>query len=117
MIDFTKIRIYKGSQNSGFEEFICQLARRDIPKKPLEFRRIEGAGGDSGIECYWEKQDNTKIGYQTKFFLKTGEIDWAQIDKSVKQALETNPKLTEYIVALPCDLTYKKGKNSHCKTG
>lgn len=117
MVDFSKIRIYKGSQNGGFEEFICQLARRNVPSNPLEFRRIEGSGGDGGIECYWEQKDGYKIGYQAKYFLKSGQIDWTQIDKSVKQALDSHPTLIRYVVALPCDLTDKRGINIQGKTG
>lgn len=117
MVDFSKIRIYKGRQESGFEEFICQLARRDKPTEPFEFRRIEGAGGDGGVEAYWVRNDDSKIGYQAKYFLKSGQIDWAQIDESVKQALDTHPTLTRYVVALPCDLTDKKGKKGQGKTG
>lgn len=117
MVDFSKIRIYKGRQENGFEEFICQLARRDKPTEPSEFRRIEGAGGDGGVEAYWQKKDGSKVGYQAKYFLKSGKIDWAQIDKSVKQALNTHPTLIRYVVALPCDLTDKKGETDEGKTG
>lgn len=110
IIDFSKISIYKGRQENGFEEFICQLARRDKPEEPSEFRRVEGAGGDGGVEAYWKKNDGTKVGYQAKFFPKSRQIGWAQIDKSVKQALDTHPTLTRYVVAIPCIPTDKRGK-------
>jgi predicted ATPase len=115
MIDFSKIRSYKGSQSAGFEELICQLGRRDQSHDSLEFRRVEGAGGDGGVEAYWKKRDGSEIGYQAKYFLKSGDIDWSQVDKSVKKALQIHTKLSRYVIAIPCDLTDKKGTKG--KTG
>ena len=58
-----------------------------------------------------------KHGYQAKYFLATKEIDWSQIDKSVKTALEQNPELTNYTIAIACDLTDRSGKLGKGKTG
>ena len=111
-IDFSKIRSDSDSGQRGcFEEFICQLARRDQPNtENCEFRRVEGSGGDGGVEAYWLCTDGSKIGYQAKYWLRTRDINWGQIDKSVRQAIQTHPKLTRYIVAIPCDLTDKTGE-------
>jgi hypothetical protein len=51
-IDFSQIRPYEGDQRTGFEEFVCQLARREHMAERGAFRRIEGAGGDGGVEAY-----------------------------------------------------------------
>lgn len=80
------------------------------------FRRIEGAGGDGGVEAYWLLADGTKIGYQAKFFTRTRDIDWTQIDDSVERALHVHPTLTTYVVALPCNLTDRRSPKSG-KTG
>jgi hypothetical protein len=81
------------------------------------FRRVEGEGGDGGVEGYWLLKGGNKVGYQAKFFLHTKEIDWQQIDTSVCQALATHPTLVEYVVALPCDLTDRAGIKRQGKTG
>jgi hypothetical protein len=116
-MDYRRIRGKDSGQRLAFEELVCQIARREPPAADAEFRRIEGAGGDGGIEAYWLLSDGSKIGYQAKYYLKTGEIDWANIDDSVQRALQSHPSLTRYVVALACDLTDKTGKKSSGKRG
>jgi hypothetical protein len=117
MIDFNQIRGLASGQRHSFEELVCQLARREPVPAGALFRRVEGAGGDGGVEAYWLMTDGTKVGYQAKFFTRTRDIDWAQIDDSVQQALKTHPTLTKYIIALPCNLTDRRGTTRKGKTG
>src|ERR1700730_8678441 len=81
MVDFASIRAYRGSQHTGFEELVVQLAHRRPPIGAREFRRVEGAGGDAGVEALWLLHDGSEIGIQAKYFLRVRDIDWAQIDK------------------------------------
>ena len=107
MPDFSKINPYGGGERQAFEEFVCQLARReDMPKNSV-YKRIEGSGGDGGVEAYWTKPDGKKVGYQAKYFLRSGSIKWDQIDKSVRQALATHPDLEHYVIAVSCNLTVR----------
>ena len=110
-IDFEKIRSDSDTGQRGcFEKFVCELARRDQPNtENCEFRRVEGSGGDGGVEAYLLCPDGTKIGYQAKYWLKARDINWRQVDKSVRKAIQTHPELTRYIVAIPCDLTDQTG--------
>ena len=106
-IDFSKIRgDFADGQRGAFEELVCQLARREAPSVG-SFRRIEGAGGDGGVECLVQSADGT-VGYQAKFYTKAGEIDWTAIDKSVDTALKLHPDLVRYVIALPCDFTGRR---------
>ena len=110
-INFSKIR---GDSDAGrrenFEKFVCQLARYQRSNAGnCEFRRVEGSGGDGGVEAYWLCPDGTKIGYQAKYWLKARDISWRQVDKSVRKAIQTHPELTRYIVAIPCNLTDQTG--------
>lgn len=116
-MDYRRIRGMDSGQRLAFEELVCQLGRREPPAADAEFRRIEGAGGDGGIEAYWLLSDGSKIGYQAKYHLKAGDIDWANIDDSVERALQAHPSLTKYVVALACDLTDKTGKKGAGKRG
>ena len=116
-MDYRRIRGMDSGQRLAFEELVCQLARREPPAADAEFRRIEGAGGDGGIEAYWLLSDGSEVGYQAKYYTKSGEIDWVNIDDSVRRALETHPGLSRYVVALPCDLTDKTGKQNGGNTG
>ncbi|WPD24046.1 MAG: hypothetical protein SD837_05665 [Candidatus Electrothrix scaldis] len=117
MIDFSKIHGFQAGPRHSFEELVCQLARREEFPADAEFRRVEGAGGDGGVEAYWKKANDRKIAYQAKYFLRTGDIDWGQIDESVAQAIITHEELEEYVVAFPCDLTDRSGKKGKGKTG
>jgi hypothetical protein len=105
MMDFTKLRGGPDGWRGSFERLVCHLAEVDPPHDAVEFRPIEGAGGDGGIEAYWVLRDGTEIGYQAKCHLKAGDIDWAAVENSVATALSTHPKLVRMIVAMPCDLT------------
>ena len=73
-IDFSRIRGDLPDGRGAFEDLVCQLARRDAPSVD-SFRRIEGAGGDGVVECLVKSSDGT-VGYQAKFYTKSGEIDW-----------------------------------------
>jgi hypothetical protein len=115
-IIFESIRHYEGSQQTGFEELVCQIARRTRPADVI-YRRVEGAGGDGGVEAYYLLPDGKEIGFQAKYFVRTGDIDWSQVEKSVQQAINIHPKLTRYIIAFACDLTDRSGKQGKGLTG
>ena len=116
-IHFRDIRTDHGGPRSGFEEMYCQIARRCPPPDQKEFRRVDGAGGDGGVEAYWIDSSGRKYGFQAKYFLATKDIDWRQLDKSVSQALDSHPELIEYTFGLACDLTDRAGAKSKGKRG
>lgn len=117
MVDFASIRAHRGSQHSAFEELVVQLVRRRPPSGAKEFRRIEGSGGDAGVEALWILNDGSETGFQAKFFLRVRDIDWAQIDASVKTTLSKRPNVTTYYIAIACDLTDKGGTKGRGRTG
>jgi hypothetical protein len=105
-INFANIRAFDGSQNSGFEELVCQLAHLEKPANAKKFVRKEGAGGDAGVECYWILDDDSEICWQAKYFM--GEMNtsrWSQLDESFETALSKHPNLSTYVVCLPLDKT------------
>ncbi|MGF6350964.1 hypothetical protein [Variovorax sp. W2I14] len=104
----------KGEDNA-FEELTCQLARRSPPEKAVEFRRIHGGGGDGGVEAYWVLDDGSEVGYQAKYYIKSGDVRWEAIDDSVTTALKLHPRLRLYYIAIACDLTDKTSRKG--KTG
>lgn len=116
-MDYSKIIGKDDGQRLSFEELVCQLARRSRPESAKEFRRIEGSGGDGGIESYWLLQDGSEVGYQAKYYLRSRDVDWSKIDESVKQALKSHPDLKQYVIAIPCDLTDRSGAQGAGKKG
>ena len=64
-INWNNIRLHKGSQNSGFEELVCQLARFQS-FNDAKFTRV--GTPDGGIEAYWTFSDGSEYGWQAKYF-------------------------------------------------
>lgn len=84
------------------------------------YRNIRGSGGDGGVEAYWHNPNaDIWIGLQAKWFLKTlNPTQYAQIEDSIRTALELRPSMTRYIVCLPHKLTsIKRIKNGGVSKG
>lgn len=101
-MNWTDIRTLNNSQNDGFEELVCQLAKKESINSQKNFYR--NGKPDGGVECYWVLRDSQEIAWQAKFFTSSlTDVQWRQIDKSVSTALNTHPNLSKYIIALPID--------------
>jgi hypothetical protein len=100
MLDFGRLRAGVDGWRGSFEALVRQLGRANPPEDAVEFRHINGAGGDGGIEAYWILSDDFEHGYQAKFHAKPGDIDWTALDSSILTALETHPRLKSVQVAL-----------------
>jgi hypothetical protein len=110
-IDFRRIRAdFPNGQYEAFEELVCQLARRES-SSPNDFKRIEGSGGDGGVECI-EITKAGIIGYQAKFYTEVGDINWTAVDRSVQTAVRLYPNLIRYVIAMPCDFTGRRNLGS-----
>lgn len=107
-INFQNIRPQGTGQDEGFEEFCCQLARHAIQvPQGSRFIRLRGAGGDGGVECFWQLPSGEEWGWQAKYFF---ELDKRQLDNSVTTALAIHPNLSKYFICLPFDLAGPTGR-------
>ena len=104
-IKFSEIRTLEGRQDKGFEELCVQLFHQLSSEKLSQVDRVEGRGGDGGVEAIASTESGKKIGLQTKFFSKLGTSQWSQIDDSVTTAIAKHPELTRYLVCVPLDRT------------
>ena len=104
-IKFSEIRALEGRQDKGFEELCVQIFHELIGEKPTRIDRVEGRGGDGGVEAIASTKSEQKVGLQTKFFSRIGTSQWTQINDSVTTAIENHPELTRYIVCTPLDRT------------
>ena len=112
-INWRDIRPYNGTQNDGFEELVCQLARNEKFENQKKFIRL--GKPDAGVECYWILKDGTECAWQAKFFTSAmGDSQWKQIDESVKTAIEKHPLLKRYTIAIPIDPS--DGRNANQKS-
>ena len=75
-----------------------------MSSRPADSRFIRKGTPDAGVECFWQTPSGDEYGWQAKFFVAPPtSSQWAQIDDSVKTALEKHPRLTRYTVCLPVD--------------
>lgn len=101
-INWNNIRPLENSQNEGFEELVCQIARKENIADKKKF--IRKGKPDGGVECLWILNNNDEFAWQAKFFTsRLEESQWGQIDKSVKTALDKHPNLKKYYIAIPND--------------
>ena len=103
-IRFQDIRPQDSSRNAGFEELCCQLASLEPRPSNAEFFR-KGRGGDAGVECFLRRADQSETGWQAKYVDGWDASLKNQLDASIRTALEKHPKLNEYVVCLPFDLS------------
>jgi hypothetical protein len=73
--------------------------------KPFQIQRVEGSGGDGGVEAFVRLANGDVLGLQSKYFKKLENKQWRQIDESIERAVEKYPSLKRYIVAVPLDRT------------
>lgn len=100
-INWNNIRAIEG-QREGFEELVCQLAGQEKIPNQILFTRI--GKPDGGKECYWELSNGNIHCWQAKYFTNSlTNNQWAQVDKSVKSAINNHPNLKKYYIAIPVD--------------
>lgn len=99
--NWNNIISYNDSQNNAFEELVCQLAREEETPNKVSFTRV--GNPDGGVEAYCVLENGAEYGWQAKFFDSVGQVQWRQLDESVKTALEKHPNLTKYYICLPVD--------------
>ncbi len=109
-INWNNIRPLNNSQNDGFEELVCQLARvEDIKNRKTYIRKGKP---DAGVECLWVLNNNEEWAWQAKFFTSSLEVSqWNQLDDSVKTTLEKHLNLKKYHIAIPIDPPDARLKN------
>lgn len=112
-INFNNILPVNGSKFNGFEEFICQLARKEKINNSKNF--ITFGRMDQGLECYWELNNGNIIGWQAKYFTSSfTSSQLKQIEDSIKTACNHYDNLEEMIIAVPFKLSPKnKTFNRH----
>ena len=111
MVNFNNILEIDGDKRDGFEEFVCQLARKEEDSRFVDFARL--GNPDGGLECYWKLNDNSIIGWQAKYFPTAfSTSQWNQIERSVKNATDNfkDYNLKKIIVVVPTDAPIEMNK-------
>ena len=100
-VDWHSIRPLNRQQNKGFEELCSQLARNEVAGRA---RFIRKGDPDAGVECYAIYENGSEHGWQAKYFFTLEDVQWRQIDHSVRTAIQKHPLLERYVICLPMDL-------------
>jgi len=103
-MEWARLRGGLEGQRKAFEDLVCQLAELEAPRGAKSFRR-KGPGADAGVECSWLDTGGGRHAWQAKFFTRASEIDWSQVEKSVKAALQHHLDLVAYTVCFAVDLS------------
>lgn len=104
-IRFSDVRALDGKQSQGFEELCVQLLPWLVTERIERLVRVDGRGGDGGVEAIAYTYCGLRIGLQTKFFSGLDRSQWTQVDKSVKTAIDKHPQLHRYLVCVPLERT------------
>ena len=99
-IDWKDIKSYEHSQNTAFEEVVCQLAYNEN-KENGQYIRVKAP--DGGVESYLTLDNGNEIGWQAKYFFDIQDSQFKQIKKSFETAITKHPKLVKYYVCCPLD--------------
>ena len=99
-IDWRKIRPLEGNRHHGFEELCAQLAEKEAPEGSLFVRK---GTPDAGVECFATLKGGTEWGWQAKYVHSLGAKQWAELDDSIRTAINKHPKLVRYFVCVPYD--------------
>ncbi|MBR0574049.1 MULTISPECIES: NACHT domain-containing protein [Pasteurellaceae] len=101
-IDWKKIRSYEGSQQSAFEELVCQIAHNKFaPNTQNKYVRVKAP--DGGVESYLTFPNGDEFGWQAKYFFDIQNSQFDQIEKSFKTVIDKHPNLKKYYVCCPID--------------
>ena len=76
-----------------------------VDENSVRIDRVEGRGGDGGVEAIAFTVSGQHVGQQSKFFGKLEAAQWRQVDESVRTTIHKHPELTRYIVCVPLDRT------------
>lgn len=104
-IRFSDIRPLDGKQSQGFEELCFQLLPWLIGEPLTGAVRVDGRGGDGGVEAIAKTASGLDVGLQCKYFSSLSDAQWRQIDKSVKTVLCNHPEVVRYLVCVPLNRT------------
>lgn len=100
-INWNNIREHNNSQERGFEELVCILARR---KFALPNHFIRKGPPDAGVEAFYVNEDGTEWGWQAKYFTTSlTSSQWVQVKESFITAVNAHPHLSQYFVCIPVD--------------
>lgn len=106
-IDWSKLKSYAADKRRSFEELCYQLVRLEHGAG-AHIVRVDGAGGDGGVEFYLTLPSGDELGWQAKFFWPDVRLNGTrkkQIKKSLQRACDEHRRLVAWHLMTPSNLT------------
>jgi len=111
-IDWGKLKPFAGDRRRSFEELCYQLVER-ATRGQGRLLRVDGSGGDGGVEMYLQLPNGDVWGWQAKFFWQDIRLDNGrkeQVKKSLASACKNHGKLVRWTLMTPGNLTPEETK-------
>lgn len=98
---------WRAQDSETFERIAFLLAQRVHAATGWDVQRIDGRGGDDGVDILAQGPDGEYVVYQLKFFPEGIAISnrKAQVRRSLKKAAISHPQMTDWVLVIPCSLT------------
>ena len=109
-MEWANFNTYGHTQTQAFEMLCSSLFEkycyRTFSDNVVFCTRVDGSGGDGGLESYALLKSGELIALQAKWFINSfSNNQIAQIQNSLDTALKLRPEITKYVVCIPRDLT------------
>lgn len=102
LTSFKDDKFFRSLDKDRWEELCYLLFKQEF----AGLHRVDGSGGDDGIDAYIGTFDNPSIVFQFKFFSGGfGKSQIAQIKSSLEKVLETRSRLRKWILACSAEPT------------
>ena len=120
-IGWEKLRTYAADKRRSFEELCYQIVEQDVRGKG-RLVRVDGAGGDGGIEMYLKLANGDEWGWQAKFFWPDTRLESGgrkeRVKRSLQSACDTRSRLTRWTLMTISlrrrSLGFKTGSRLRC---
>jgi len=99
-IDFPNIRPHQDSRDRAFEELCFQLLP-ELEKLPPGATVVRNGTPDGGVEFRAVLPNGDQWAWQAKYLFELGGSEFGQLDRSIRTALISQPRLTRYTFCLP----------------
>lgn len=104
-VRFADIRTMDGKQTHGFEELCFQLLPWLVSEPLVSKVRVDGRGGDGGVEATATTASGQEVGLQCKYVSSLSDTQWRHIDNSVRTVIAQHPEIELYLVCVPLNRT------------
>lgn len=100
---------WPAERRENFDRIVFLLVQRHHGTRGWRVQRIDGRGGDTGVDILATGPQGEYVVYQLKFFPDgLAGTRRRQVERSLSTAVEHHPDMTDWILVLPCVLNFSQ---------